>query len=57
MGSGPSEGTQSLTLSPLKPDLGPVQLSAGNSCDVVMPSRWPHADEANGQLIQNPITD
>lgn len=46
MGSGPSEGTQSLSLSPLKLDPGPVQLSVGNSCDVVMPSRWPHTDEA-----------
>lgn len=57
MGSGPSEGTQSSTLGPLKPDLGPVQLSVGNSCVAEIPSRWPHANEANGQLIQNLIHD
>lgn len=56
MGSGPGEGTQSSTSGPLKPDLGPVQLSVGNSCDVGTPSWWPHANEANGQLIQNLIT-
>lgn len=57
MGSGPGEGTQSSTLGPLKPDLRPVQLSDGNSCDVGAPSWWPHANEANVQLICRLITD
>lgn len=56
MGGGPGEGTQSLTLGPLKPDLGPVQLSIGNSCDVGT-SSWPHFNEANWQIIRQLITD
>lgn len=56
MGSGPGEGTQSSTLGPLKLDLGPVQLSAGNSCDIRTPSNRPHANKANGQLFHNLIT-
>lgn len=56
MGSGPGEGTQSTTLLPLKPDLGPVQLSVGNSCDVETRSWGPHANEANVQLFINLIT-
>ncbi len=56
-GVGPREGTQSSTSGPLKLDLGPVQLSDGNSCGVGMPSCWPHANEANGQLIRHLITD
>lgn len=57
MGSGPEKGTQSSASGPLKPDLGPVQLSVGNSCDVGTHSWWPHANETNGQLIRHLITD
>lgn len=57
MGGGPGEGTQSSASGPLKPDLGPVQLSIGHSCDVGAPSWWPHANKANGQLIRYLITD
>lgn len=57
MGGGPGEGTQSSTSGPLKPDLGPEQLSFRNSCDVGTPSWWPHANETNGQLNRHLITD
>lgn len=37
----------------LKPDLGLVQLSGGNSVRTTL--WWPHANEANGQLIRRLI--
>lgn len=41
----------------LKLDMGPVQLSDGNSCGAGTPLWRPHVNEANGQLIRELITD